>query len=131
MGGSFNTAIKSGVGYKAGVVKWVIQHSDVRELAASCPFFKPMMLTIAKMITADSNSGIKTRLAVATVFTYMDVTTDFIMMRKYFLQGRMGTFLVCLAIMIFHSLLQLLCSFGQNRKNKKSCSRCGVSPSSS
>ena len=48
LGGSFNTAIKSGFGYKAGVAKWVVQNSEVRELTASCPFFEPMMLTIAK-----------------------------------------------------------------------------------
>ena len=119
LGVALRMSLISNLLYRTGVMEWVVQNPEVADLFSSDPFFKAMMLAIAKKIAVGSNTGMKYRLGVATWLTYMDVSSDLYMMRKYFLEGRMGTFYACLAIMIVHTFVQLILCFVQNRRNKK------------
>ena len=119
VGRAFRVSLFSHLRFLSAFAEWEAQNVEVKELSQMYPFFKPMMLAIASRIAVDSNVGMKYRLALATWLTYMDVTSDFYMMRQYFLLGRMGTFVVCLVIMVVHMVMQLLICHLQNRKDKK------------
>ena len=115
----FRISVLSHLQYKSGFAEWVVQNAEVDALVKEHPFFKGMMLAIAKKVAVESNTGMKYRLSVSVGLTYMDVSSDIYMMQQYWVQGRFVTFYTCLAIMIVHSFVQLVLCFVQNRKNKK------------
>ncbi len=99
--------------------EWVLQSEALREMQEQQPCFVPMVERMAELLLTLAGSGVKTRVLICALLSYMDVLSDGIVIRQYFADGEVTAAQASLGFLGANLAVQIALCIIQNFRSPK------------
>jgi hypothetical protein len=101
------------------VHEWLLQSEAMREMQEQHPCFAPMVERMAELLLTLVGWGVKTRVLMCTLLSYLDVISDGIVIRQYLADGEVTAAQASLGFLGANLLFQIVLCIAQNFRNPK------------
>ena len=108
MGFTFQLLLLTASNPADAVETYFTRYPFLREVDAFCPWFEPMMETMAKRLMISSRMGMSVRVTIGAVLSMLDVGSDMYMVLSLFAVGRRSAAIGTLAMILATVLLQVI-----------------------
>ena len=115
-GNGLAAALLGSTSSELGVEEWILTSKAMQELDRNIIWFRPMMNRIAMRLLADVAWGAKLRLYTGAALSIMDMITDVMAVRRFWLLGNYGYAYANIGFIAASLFIQLILVYGQNRK---------------
>jgi hypothetical protein len=101
------------------VQEWVLQSEALQEMEEQHPCFVPMVERMAELLITLVSWGVKLRVLICALLSYLDVLSDGIVIRQYFADGEVTAARASLGLLGANMVFQIALSIAQNFRNPK------------
>jgi hypothetical protein len=104
---------------QVAVHEWVLQSEALREMQEQHPCFAPMVERMAELLLSLVGRGVKLRVLICALLSYMDVISDGIVIRQYFATGELTAAQASFGFLGANLVCQIAICIAQNFRNPK------------
>jgi hypothetical protein len=104
---------------QVAVHEWLLQNEAMEEMQEQQPAFEPMVERMAELLLTLVGSGVKLRVLICALLSYLDVLSDAIVIRQYFADGEVTASQASLGFLGANMVFQIALCIGQNFRNPK------------
>jgi hypothetical protein len=104
---------------QVAVQEWVLQSEALREMEEQHPCFVPMVERMAELLLTLVSRGVKLRVLICALLSYLDVLSDGIIIRQFFADGEVTAARASLGFLGANTVLQIALCIAQNFRNSK------------
>jgi hypothetical protein len=104
---------------QVAVHEWLLQSEALREMQEQQPCFVPMVERIAELLLTLVGRGVKLRVLICALLSYLDVISDAVVIRQFFADGEVTAAWASLGFLGANMVLQIALCIGQNFRSPK------------
>ncbi len=102
---------------QVAVHEWLLQSEALREMQEQQPSFVPMVKRMAELLVTLVSQGVKLRVLICALLSYLDVLSDAVVIRQYFAAGEVTAAQASLGFLGANMVLQIAVCISQNFRN--------------
>jgi hypothetical protein len=104
---------------QVAVHEWLLQSEAMREMQEQQPCFVPMVERMAERLLTLVGLGVKLRVLICALLSYLDVLSDAIVIRQFFDAGELTAARASFGFLGANMVLQIVLCITQNFRNPK------------
>jgi hypothetical protein len=104
---------------QTAVHEWVLQSEAMQEMQEQQPCFVPMVGRMAELLLSLVGSGVKLRVLISALLSYLDVFSDAVVIQQLFAAGELTAAQASLGFLGANMVLQIALCIAQNFRNPK------------
>ncbi len=119
IGDALGMLIMTSPNAQTAVQEWVLQSEALREMEEQQPCFVPMVERMAELLLTLVGRGMKLRVLICALLSYLDVLSDAVVIRQYIAGGEVTAAQASLGFLGTNMVLQIVICIAQNFRNPK------------
>jgi hypothetical protein len=119
IGDGLGTLIMTSPNAQVAVHEWVLQSEALREMQEQQPCFVPMVKRMAELLLTLVGRGVKLRVLICALLSYLDLFSDAVVIRQYFADGEVTAAQASLGFLGANMMLQIALCIGQNFRSPR------------